>query len=386
MPRPITPADRNAMAELVRDAIFRVFQPDAGVTLGGQPIRNFLAGAAPTNLFSRIQWDMGREACRRWASGKSDSILPSRESYLRDTCTPYITGAFGAPGGGAVEPGFEGGQCAARGYSFNLRRFFADGTDVGVLDIPCSAGWYGPISTFRRFTAGQHQVGIQGFNSDGGSRESVIIRGGQEGARVEPFGFARCDGGLDNCGDAPATYTPGLPVTGVPGPAPIPNPPGNPWPFGPVNITLNPDGTITIDFGDDTPPVTIDPGAPPPGSPGDVAPTTPGSPGTPATTGSGGESSGTAPTGSELSGVGVEILTFPPAAARFQNNARQPFRGAGYIAMGYPGLLGIDMSGGVINLSQFFHAQQRGLSSWRVSANIGFNLRCTPYYREVSPE
>lgn len=153
-----------------------------------------------------------------------------------------------------------------------------------------------------------------------------------------------------------------------------------------MNITLNPDGTITIDFGDDTPPVTIDPGAPPPGSPGDVSPTTPGSPGTPATTGSGGESSGTAPTGSELSGVGVEILTFPPAAARFQNNARQPFRGAGYIAMGYPGLLGIDMSGGVINLSQFFHAQQRGLSSWRVSANIGFNLRCTPYYREVSPE
>lgn len=386
MPRPITPADRNAMADLVRDLVQRTFQPDAGVTAAGQPVREFLAGSAPTNLFSRVQWDIGREACRRWAAGKSDSILPSRESFLRDTCTPYITGAFGAPNGGAVEPGFEGGQCVGKLYSFKLIRIAGNGTDLGVQTITCGGGWYGPIGTFRRFENGVNRVGITGFDSSGGYRESSTIVGGPAGAIVTPFDFVRCDGGPDNCGDAPSTYDPGSPVPGIPGPAPIPNPPGNPWPFPEVTVEVNPDGTITIDFGDDTSAVTVDPGSDEDGPPVDDTPTDPGDAGDPEETGEGGEASGCAPEGSELTGVFVEIVDFPEDAARFQNNSRQPFRGAGYIAMGWPDLLGVDVSGGVINLQQFFHAQQRGVTCWRVTANIGFELRCTPYYRELNPE
>lgn len=386
MPRPITPADRLAMAELVRVAIRRLFLPDAGVTLSGQPVRDFLAGPAPANLFSRVQWDIGRESCRRWASGKPVSILPQRESFLRDTCTPYITSTFGPLGPGQVTDGFTGGQCPGVIYAVSGRRINEDGTVNSTWSNGCGSFRYGPIGLYRQVSGSTLSMGFTYRNSSGVTQQAEQWAAvPTSSAKIIIDTVTRCDGLPDSCGNAPPTYDPGPPRTGIPGPAPIPNPPGNPWPFGPVNITVNPDGTITVDFGDDTPSVTIDPGAPP-DSPGDVAPTTPGDPGTPATTGSGGESSGTAPAGSELSGVGVEILSFPPNAARFQNNSHQPFRGAGYIAMGYPGLLGVDMSGGVINLAQFFHAQQRGCTAWRVSANIGFNLRCTPYYREVNPE
>jgi len=43
------------------------------------------------------------------------------------------------------------------------------------------------------------------------------------------------------------------------------------------------------------------------------------------------------------------------------------------------------MSGGTAETLQFFHAQQRGLTDYRVRANLGFNLRVTPYYRTLEP-
>lgn len=386
MPRPITPADRNAMADLVRDAVQRTFQPDAGVTAAGQPVRDFLAGPAPTTIFSRIQWDMGRETCRRWAAGKSSSILPSRESFLRDTCTPYITGAFGAPGSGAVQPEIPGGQCAGVEYAVAGRRINEDGTVNSNWSNACGNFRRGPIGLYRDVFPTQISMGFTYHSSQGVQLKSEQWTAGPTSTgKITLDTVTRCDGLPDDCGNGSPTYDPGAPVTGIPGPAPIPNPPGNPWPFPEVTIEVNPDGTITVDFGDDTPPVTVDPGSED-GSPGDDTPTNPGDAGDPEETGPGGESSGCAPAGSELTGVFVEIVEFPENAARFQNNSRQPFRGAGYIAMGWPDLLGVDVSGGVINLAQFFHAQQRGITCWRVTANIGFELRCTPYYRELNPE
>jgi hypothetical protein len=189
--------------------------------------------------------------------------------------------------------------------------------------------------------------------------------------------------GVDNCGTLPPEVDPIKPGTD-------PTPP--PFRFNPnvnvdvdINVTVNASGQIIFNIG--TGDITVDPFAGAGGGGGlggaDLAPTTPGAAGSPVTTGSGGENSGTAPAGKEMTGVLVEIVSFPTNAARFQNNSRQPFRGAGYVAMGYPGLLGIDTSGGVFSTPQFFHAQQRGLTAWRTSANIGFNLRSTPYYRDI---
>jgi len=194
---------------------------------------------------------------------------------------------------------------------------------------------------------------------------------------LQPCGF------VDNCGDPDSEFEPGEnpPPTPTfpPGQEPGFDPDGQPFFF--VPPIDNPIGGDPIDV-----PPQPDPDPTDPGPPGDDTPTDPGDAGDPEETGPGGESSGEAPDGSELTGVFVEIIDFPQNAARFQNNFRQPFRGAGYIAMGWPNLLGVDMSGGVINLQQFFHAQQRGITAWRVTANIGFELRCTPYYREVNPE
>jgi hypothetical protein len=189
--------------------------------------------------------------------------------------------------------------------------------------------------------------------------------------------------GVDNCGTLPPEVDPIKPGTD-------PTPP--PFRFNPnvnvdvdINVAVNVNGQIIFNIG--TGDITVDPFPAPTGggglTGGDLAPTTPGTAGTSTTTGAGGEGQGTAPVGKELTGVLVEVLSFPPNAARFQNNSRQPFRGAGYVALGYPGLVGIDTSGGVFSSPQFFHAQQRGLTAYRTSANIGFNLRSTPYYRDI---
>jgi len=109
----------------------------------------------------------------------------------------------------------------------------------------------------------------------------------------------------------------------------------------------------------------------------------PGSPGGGGDTGVGGENEGSADEGEELVGVLVQILTAPLDANRFFNNSALIYRGACYVTMGYPGRLGLDMSGGTLESPQFFHAQQRGLTDYRVRANVGFNLRVTPYYRTL---
>lgn len=340
----------------------------------------YIRAGNPKSVTSQIGQAVARAACRRYGSGNATPTAAQAERYER-ACRPYLNDiGLGKPTRLVVP--VRGGQCPSTLYSFTLRRFFPDGTDIGNQTISCGGGWFGPIGVFREFSGGSHRVGITGFNSAGLPRRADTIVGGGPGARVEPFNFVKCLGGADNCGNAPVIVDPIPPGTD-------PTPP--PFRFNPntnvdvdINVTVNVDGSITFNIGAGD--ITVDPFADSDGGGvggADLAPTTPGAAGTPVTTGSGGESSGAAPAGKEMTGVLVEIASFPANAARFQNNSRQPFRGAGYVALGYPGLLGIDTSGGVFSTPQFFHAQQRGLTAWRTSANIGFNLRSTPYYRDI---
>lgn len=340
--------------------------------------------------------ESGRLYCDFVGSSPGQAILPWTGQGLVAPllCKPYWDSqGYDAPVSGSP---FTGGQCVGSTYNLSgqlvtVGVFCSDGSPAGGttnLIVGVFPTLVGPVQsiTIERF-------GITCRGLPKGTRVVIVDQGGartrttQLASEFGTVGYSSVTfspvlgliSGSNNCGNPPGIPEPG------------PNPPPTPT-FQPGEEPgFEPDGqpfffVPPIDSPIGGEPIPVPPQPVDPGLPGDVAPLTPGDPGTPATTGSGGEASGTAPEGSELSGVGVEILTFPPNAARFQNNSRQPFRGAGYIAMGYPGLLGVDMSGGVINLAQFFHAQQRGLTSWRVTANIGFSLKCTPYYREVDPE
>jgi hypothetical protein len=194
----------------------------------------------------------------------------------------------------------------------------------------------------------------------------------------------RADGLPDACGDVPDEFDSGDPD---PTPDPTPDPVGGPigYPFPDFDITVNPDGTINIDFGDGLPPVTVDPGLDDDGGGGAGGSIlAPGLPGETEPTGSGGTNDGEAGEGEELVGVLVRVLSAPPNANTFDNVSATVIRGVGYVAMGYPGRLGVDPTAAVLESPQFFHAQQRGLTAWRVRANVGFNLETTPYYREIA--
>jgi len=282
-------------------------------------------------------------------------------------CKPY----WDSQGYDAPEPGdppFSGGQCVGVEYNVTTEVAF------GGAPTPIVRSGQGPISLEIQPapTPGQFEGQV--------IANGVIILGISGATSIVITSIVRQDGQPDNCGDPPGDLEPG------PNPPPDPTfPPGEEPGFDPDGQPFFFVPPIDSPIGGD--PIDVPPQpSPDPSSPGDNTPTDPGDAGDPEETGPVGEASGCAPDGSELTGVFVEIVEFPENAARFQNNQRQPFRGAGYIAMGWENLLGVDMSGGVINLAQFFHAQQRGITCWRVTANIGFDLRCTPYYRELNPE
>jgi len=368
--RAFTADDREGMRSLVERAVRRVFQPDAGVTLSGQPVRDFLAGSAPSNTWSRFQWEAGREGCRRWASGKGGGILPSRDAFMRDTCTPYITGAYSAPPAGSANPPFTGGQCSGVAYVV-LRQ---NQLDTGPFGSPANSSGTGPvIGPYVDFDGSG--VGRAGIEFASGKVQTLDGPASQVRAPTI-ISITRSDGGADTCGNPPTQYDPGAPVTGVPGPSPVPSPPGVPWPVPVVDITFNPDGTIGIDFGDDTPPVTIDPGEDDPAGGG----TDPGEPeaGTPADTGDGGEAEGDAPPGKELWALRIAINSFPPRPNQYTDDV---YRGVCYVYMGDSRGLDHDPAGAMLRSGQLVLAERDGLTKYRVTANLGYNLSVTPYWR-----
>jgi hypothetical protein len=137
------------------------------------------------------------------------------------------------------------------------------------------------------------------------------------------------------------------------------------------------DGPITggepVGIGDQPENSPGGPGTAPPGPPGGTA-------GTPGDTGSGGEEEGEAPEDEELVGLRIVILSSPANAPQYSDGL---FRAVCFVFMGNENGLDLDPAGSVLRSGQMVLAERPRLTKWLVAANIGFNLRITPYYRNI---
>lgn len=297
----------------------------------------------------------------------------SIDATIGNTCRQYLDD--GMP---TATPPFSGGQCPV-GYLVNLSnsgsgpasmQAFANGPISGtIVDGPNQFGGYtwslvgpsGPIVTFK-------------VTADPGEKWAVAS-------------VARVDGQPDNCGNP----RPKAPIPSPTRPAdPGPSPPGGGQPpvFGPRGTPIFRPGPIKSPYdepdvpfpphdpyypedGDDDHPY-YGPELPKPGDPGD--------PGAPRDTGEGGDTEGEAPPDAELVGLRIDLRKIPAWAKEY---APGVFRGACYVYMGTAAGLDQDYAGSMIESGQFVFAERAGLTKWRVSANPGYNVRVTPYYREV---
>lgn len=402
MPRELTDAEKGEMKDLVAGLVGRTFEPDAGVTLGGQPVRDWLAGPAPTNPISAIQHAAGRRACDSWARGEGSGIPPAREAFMRDTCQPYIASIGTMPEGATFQPPFTGGRCTGTIYSLSLGagvQDYLDGSELGSGSLPFGpvggVVFAGPVSSAKTEprslgTTGLPQSWRLRVISGAGVTNLIDINptdiapvGGRTERRLTSFSavFTRVSGGADTCGSPPPEWQAGRPGSNIPDSTPIPSPPGFGIPFPGITIGLNPDGTINVDFGDGGPPSEVDPGQGEPGGGG--TPAGPPEAGTPGVTGEGGEEEGEAPPDKELYGLKIEIDSAPSYAKEYSPGV---YRGVCYVYMGGDEGLYHDPAGAMMESGQFVLAEREGLTKWRVTANLGFNLTITPYYRTPKEE
>lgn len=402
MPRDLSAEDKDAMKDLARSLVGRLFVPDAGVTLSGQPVRDWLAGATPSNPLGAMQQSMGRRACESWARGEGSGIPPRRELLMRDTCKPYIASIGTAPADADYGPPFERGRCAGTLYGVRIGATFVDrldGVQVAVGTLPF--GDFGGISFNGPVTAVVNEVRTVGTEGKPQSWRLKITSGAGVVNRIDltptdvpPAGgrtvrelksrrvqFFRVGGGADTCGDPPPQWDAGNTGTGIPGPTVVPSPPGFDIPFPGIKVTLNPDGTIGIDFGDGGPPLVVDPGTDP-NAPSGADPGPPEA-GTPGSTGSGGDDDGDAPEGKELWALKVDISSFPPRPSEY---APGVYRGVCYVYMGDSNGLDHDPAGAMLKSGQLVFAEKEGLTRYRVTANLGYNLTVTPYWRTPRKE
>lgn len=350
----------------------------------------FIANPDPMTGLATTVRNLQRFNCRSWAlSDKSEYSSLVNEGNA-ELCGPYLDSLGENPDPGSVAPPFTGGQCPVNyNASWESRRFngslgayewrsfsFTGGALLGPLTID---------NTLSGFTCfGDDKEDQYTLVSANGTR---VLIGAGGCSDITPgyrnLSLTRQDGMPDNCGNPdseirpPSTVTPSTPLP----PSISINVPG----FGPVDVTLtlDPSGNPVFCVDQLETCFTVDIGGSGGGGGGGGPNTTPGEAGPGGDTGSGGNAEGNADDGDELVGVLVQVMESPDGANRFDNNSQQPFRGIGYVRMGYAGRLGTDVSGGTVISPQFFHAQQPGLTHWAVNANVGFNLRVTPYYRTI---
>lgn len=344
----------------------------------------YIRDGNPENVFDAVPLAMARQGCRRYADNPGNPTA-ARQARVERACRPYLD-SLDYGDGPSLELPFRGGQCPNVFYriAFSFTNSFGNRQTLEQIARGPLQGTYTEPDGNGNTRAGYIESSATGdpvrqlqttTNAPFTPNPSLAI-------------LFRLDGLPDNCGNRPPEYAPPTPPPGSPGP------PREPVTIAPnididIGVEVNPDLTFDIDIG--TGPITIDPfgdgdgdgdgGDGNGGDPGD--PTDPGTPGDPEGTGSGGDAEGQAPPGTELVGLLVTVAQAPGDANKFANNPKQPFRGIGYVRMGYPNRLGLDISGGTVISPQFFHAQQRGLTNWAVAANTGFDLTIQPYYRDI---
>jgi hypothetical protein len=406
-PRPVTQADRDKILIPIKSGLKELIFGDPGLF---RDRSGFIAGPTPQTGIATAVQAISRFNCRRWASANKANFSQSVNQGNADLCGPYLDAIGENPTPGSIEPPFQGAQCPVR-YNVSLSVSYASVTSfscgasnatytqsTATLVRNCTTGIgpiFGPIGGVVDRPplspgAQTRRIVLLHRNSTGNPVESEITAnwcpaGG--GYSLTSFSATRCDGQADNCGSLPpeikppATVTPSTPIPpsitiNLPGLGPVEvtvalDDEGNPVVCIPeleVCLTLQGDDDGNDDDGnDDDDDRTLDPGE------ADSEQEQ--------TTESGGVAGGVAGEDKELVGVLVEVVEAPPSANQFNNNPGEIYRGIGYVRMGWEGRLGVDPTGAVVRSPQFFHAQQLGLQSWEVRANIGFRLKATPYYR-----
>lgn len=354
----------------------------------------FLADPNPPVIAAQPLKQITRAACRSYARGGGPQNLPGFDAVWGGICDPYLKSIGEDPTPGSLARPFNGGQCPVRYF---VQATWQNRNTSGELGAPQNQnvtsplGRPGPIvSLTREGVPGSWQLVLtHGTDATFTSPRSVVRSSTSTNSSFENIAITsvtRVDGLADSCGNPPPNYNPpkirpGLPTLPPTTPVDFPG-------IGPVgvDVTFDPDGTININLPDIGVEVGIeDPfglggddsggGAPPGPPPGDV-----GSPGSPVAVGPGGDAEGEAPPGSVLVGLRVQITAFPPSRNKYTDTV---FRGAYYAYMGVPGLLDLDFGGSMVRADQFLFAEKDNLTSWRVSANTGYELITTPYYREV---
>lgn len=357
---------------------------------------NYLRDGDPDSVAGKIGQAVGRSACRRYAVGNVGLTPEKAERYER-ACRPYLEEAGYGPGPGVFQP-FKNGQCACSVYRL---QYTISGTSdqFGTPFTPITGDFRvrGPVSALRQVNGAGFLYSHRGRATFSSGATPVCASSAVNSSTGPAFSSSDAKvvqtltliSGPDNCG----------------GPEPVgentdrePDPTGNPFRFNPapnidvdINTVVNVDGTVTFNIG--TGPIKIDPfnrdtgrkddpggGDGGGGGGGDPTPE-PGTPGSPSDTGAGsGGADGDAPEGKVLTGVRLDILEFPGSRSRFTDEVD---RGVAYVYMGAPVEgLGLEPTGSLVRTGQFFFAQKDYLTRHSVRANLGYNIRVTPYYRD----
>lgn len=225
---------------------------------------DFIRDGTPTSTAGRIDQQVARATCRRWARGEIGGS-PVRDNNLRSVCTPYLNDIGESPDGVINEPPFTGGQCPVKyalNFSVQVPDFSGGGggqtfTGSPSCSNPPSVSVYGPIgSPFMRISESSWQAVIPHAGPNGGGAEYIASGGGipsgetASGGSIAITGLTPCEGS-DDCGDPPPEYE-----------GPGGRCPGCVAPVDPVIITDDPDyDDIEVDVtfpDDDTICVTID--------------------------------------------------------------------------------------------------------------------------------
>lgn len=342
-----------------------------------QRVADFIAGPDPGGLPGHVRNGF-RHRCDEFANLPvwARALSGVAGGSINRICKPYWDGA-GVDGPQVSPPPFPGGQCPTN--------YLVQVIDPQGPTIDFSQTLLGPIGAFSvELTGPPNFLMIIRVPFAGGIAQGVV---GARGPTVLDRQFqqvTRNDGQPDDCGDLPSDLEPGPNPPPDPGPLPGPEPtdnpdPDDPIPFLPIPPFLDPIfGPQPITGPDDSP---VGPGGDGSGGgSGDRPPGDVGEPGGFEDTGAGGDADGAAPEGSVLTGLRINFVTPPVGGNEYRQGI---FRGVCYIYMGTADGVDHDPAGAMLRDNQFVFAEKDNLTHWFVSANQGYNLRVTPYYRVV---
>ena len=395
-PRPASTSDKIGSVKNVNDGLRGMLGFGGDMFLDRPGFINGEGGGWP---LADVIRDLTRFNCRRWARADKEGFSPYVNATNAALCDPYLSSiGMGVPEGD-MGPVHKGGQCDGVPYGARYSWKASEGDSPNNYTpsfgqfLNGSQTLYGPVTYHGRLLVGggstfcgnpgQSSFEASGFDAGGAPIRVALNQGGATCRPGSPtitgLSFERLDGGAE-CGNPPTLYTPPGNTTSGPtdGPNIVVNIPG----IGPITVSVDPgeDGNPIVCYDELDLCVEIPIGDPGMGNGSES--TGPGAPeaGGSGTTGDGGTEEGEAPSGTELWALKIDILAFPPSPKKYSADV---YRGVCYVYMGDANGLDHDPAGAMLRDGQLVLAEREGLTKWRVTANVGYNLSVTPYYRET---